>query len=106
MPRFIGVWGLSGSDSSSEVDLNEARGEVSDTALITGGACKGPWGAFFAVVAGGAEGLVTLERDPKARVRWLGAADFRRVGGMVRSDELTKSVRILLKALGLRVMGK
>lgn len=78
--------GLSGSDSSSEVDFNEAREEVSDKALRTGGACEGPCDAFFAAVVGGAEGLVTLERGPKARVCWLGAADFRRVGGMIRSD--------------------
>lgn len=26
---------------------------------------------------------MTLERGPKARVCWLGAADFRRVGGII-----------------------
>lgn len=96
--------GLSGSDSSSEVDLNEARGEVSDTALITGDACEGPCEALFAVVVGGAEGLVTLERGPKARICWLRTAAFRRVGGMIRSYGLAKGVRVLLKSYDLMVI--
>lgn len=103
-PRFIGVRGLSCSDSSSEVDLNEAREDVSDTDLITGGAFEGPCEAFFAAVVGGAEGLVILERGPKVRVCWLREADFRRVGGMIRSEGLSKSLRILLKIFGLMVI--
>lgn len=93
--RFIGVRGLSGSDSSSEVDFNEAREDVSDIAFTTGGACEDNCDAFFAVEAGGAEGLVTLERGPKARVCWLGAADFRRVGGIVQDVKyfLLKNLR-------------
>lgn len=55
--------------------------------------------------------MVTLERGPKARVCWLGAADFRRVGGMIVEvvDYWAQLLRIVecemvIKKINVRVL--
>lgn len=59
----------------------EGTENPSRTTCVKGEGCKELLEAFLE--EGGIDGLVTLEREPKARVFWVARADLRRVGGMV-----------------------